>query len=170
MILNIVTEPNELLHQVCDPVEVFDEQLAQTVTDMRETMHANRGMGLAAPQVGLKQRFIIVEYNPKESDEVIIPFTALINPRVTWASSDRVKMVEGCLSLPGLEGEVARPRRVRVKAQDVTGQKIELRASGLFARILQHEIDHLDGILYSDRMTAGSHPTPIKTDETQPTP
>lgn len=162
MILDIITEPNEQLHQVCDPVEVFDDALAKTVADMRETMHAKHGMGLAAPQVGLKQRLVVLEYAPKDSDEAIIPFTALINPRITWTSPDRIKMFEGCLSLPGLEGEVQRPRRVRVKAQDLTGQKVEIRASGLFARILQHEIDHLDGILYSDLMAPGTKPTPVK--------
>ncbi len=162
MIYEIVTEPNQELHQVCDPVVVFDDNLAATITNMRETMHAKRGMGLAAPQVGLKQRLVVIEYVPKGHDDDAIPFTALINPRITWSSPDQIVMTEGCLSLPNLEGEVKRPKRVRVKAQAADGTKIELRASGLFARILQHEIDHLDGILYSDRMAPGTKPTPVK--------
>lgn len=165
-LLEIITEPNPVLHEVCDPVAVFDATLSQTIEDMRQTMHAKKGMGLAAPQVGLKKRLIIVEYTAKNEDDESIPFIALVNPRLTWTSPEKVTLAEGCLSLPGLEGEVARPRRVRVKAQDATGQKIELRASGLFARILQHEIDHLDGILYPDRMAAGTTPRPVKSDST----
>lgn len=164
MILDIITEPNPQLHEICDPVTVFDEQLTTTAANMRETMHAKRGMGLAAPQVGLKQRLIVIEYQPRDNQDESIPYTALVNPRVTWTSPDKIIMWEGCLSLPKLEGQVARPKRVRVKAQDLDGNKIELRASGLFARILQHEIDHLDGILYSDRMAPGAKPTPVKSD------
>lgn len=162
MILDIVTEPNEQLRQVCDPVTVFDDALTTTIANMRETMHAKRGMGLAAPQVGLTQRLVVIEYVPKGRNDDEIPFIALVNPRVTWTSPDQTIMTEGCLSLPNLEGEVKRPKRVRVKAQAADGAKIELRASGLFARILQHEIDHLDGILYSDRMAPGTKPTLIK--------
>ncbi|MCC2631681.1 MAG: peptide deformylase [Patescibacteria group bacterium] len=148
MILPIYTEPNPILHQVAEPVAVFDEELQQLISDMRETMRNARGVGLAAPQVGKSISLCIIE-QPDEDPEYDIPLIVLINPRITWKSTRKVKMEEGCLSMPGLEGPVMRPDRIRVKAKDETGEPIEIEAEGYLARVIQHEIDHLNGILFT---------------------
>lgn len=167
MIRQILTEPDERLHQPAEPVTVFDTALQTLVSDMRETMHQARGIGLAAPQVGELKQVLIVEYAPEsKADEVdTIPFTALVNPRVTWTSPDKVEMWEGCLSIPGMEGAVIRPRKVRIKGYTPTGEKIQIKASGLFGRVLQHEIDHLHGQLYSQILVPGSKLRPVKSDK-----
>jgi peptide deformylase len=115
---------------------------------MRETMHNAQGIGLAAPQGGKSVALCIVEMEDEDQDDAI-PFLAMANPRITWKGLRQVSMEEGCLSIPGLYGQVRRPQRIRVKYQDLTGAKQELEASGLFARVLQHEIDHLGGILFT---------------------
>lgn len=159
----ILTEPDPRLHQPADPVEEFGAELKQLVADMRETMHAARGIGLAGPQVGEMKQVLVLEYEPESAQEAALPFLALANPRITWTSPETITLTEGCLSLPGLEGKVTRPRRVRVKGQLPDGSRTIIKASGLLARVLQHEIDHLNGILYPDRMDPGTQPLPIQT-------
>lgn len=154
--MEVIVEPNQLLHQVTKPVTLFDESLKKNAEKMRETMHTHHGMGLAAPQVNLDLALTVIEYLPKEKDGLVIDFLAICNPQITWESKQTEIMTEGCLSVPGFEGQVSRPKRVKVKAQDLNGEKIVIKASGLLARILQHEIDHLNGILYTEKLVPGT--------------
>ena len=150
MILPIRIEPAGILRQKAVAITVFDDSLTQLAADMRATMHNAIGIGLAAPQVGHGLTLIVVEMHDPDYDGETIPFTALVNPRITWHSFKQIVIAEACLSIPGIEGDVRRPEKVRIKAQDIDGRKLTLEASGLFARVLQHEIDHLNGILFTD--------------------
>ncbi len=124
---------------------------------MTETMRKDYGVGLAAPQLGLLWRIVALEYNPTEDMKKLYPgekpfdLKILINPQITRFSKECVDMDEGCLSLPNLELPVNRPKEINVLAQDINGQKIKIRAKGLLARVIQHEADHLDGVLFTDR-------------------
>jgi peptide deformylase len=129
------------------PVERFDETLATEVTQMGELMHDALGIGLAATQLGILHRVLV--YRAYAED----PLTALVNPVIEWSSEELETAEEGCLSLPGVHVEVERPARVRVRAQDETGKGIEIEAEGLEARVIQHEIDHLEGVLILDRIS-----------------
>ena len=129
------------------PVERFDEQLRSEVERMGELMHDALGIGLAATQVGVLHRLLV--FQAYEDD----PLTALVNPELAWRSDELEAGMEGCLSLPGVHVEVERPASVRVRARDETGQELEIEAEGLVARVIQHEIDHLDGILILDRIS-----------------
>lgn len=150
MILPIRIEPAAVLRRKAATVKVFDQSLKQLAKDMQTTMHNAIGIGLAAPQVGHGVALIVIEMHDPENDGEQVPFTALVNPRITWHSLKQVVITEACLSIPGFEGDVRRPEKVRVKAQDTEGRKLTLEADGLFARVLQHEIDHLNGILFTD--------------------
>jgi peptide deformylase len=132
-------------------VDVFDDDLREMVRDMFETMYHAEGIGLAAPQVGVSTRVCVVDLRKEDQPEARV---ALVNPRVVWASRKTEKEVEGCLSIPGLEEVIERPARVRVEGQDPEGNPVSVEADELFARVLQHEIDHLDGILFPDRVSA----------------
>lgn len=149
MVLPIYTEPSGVLHQEAEQVTDITPDIQQLVADMRQTMSNALGLGLAAPQVGKLISLCIVELNDPEMDEQI-PFQVFINPRITWKSEKQSFFNEACLSIPGVEGPVKRPDRVRVKAKNLKGQPIEVEAKGLFARVLQHEIDHLHGILFTE--------------------
>jgi len=127
------------------PVEVFDDRLREEIARMGGLMDDALGIGLAATQVGVLHRLLVYRV---EHDS---PVNALINPVVEWSGGDKETMEEGCLSLPGVHVDVERPIYVRVRAQDATGEPIVIEASGLEARVLQHEIDHLDGRLILDR-------------------
>jgi peptide deformylase len=128
-------------------VERFDDPLREQVRRMGQLMHDALGIGLAATQVGLMNRVLVYRV---ESDGVI---AALVNPVLEWAGEERETMEEGCLSLPGVLVEVERPIHVRVRAQDEKGEDILIEASGLEARVIQHEMDHLDGVLILERTT-----------------
>jgi peptide deformylase len=128
-------------------VERFDEPLREQVRRMGQLMHDSLGIGLAATQVGLMNRVLVYRV---ESDGAI---AALVNPVLDWSGDERETMEEGCLSLPGVLVEVERPIHVRVRAQDEKGEDILIEASGLEARVIQHEMDHLDGVLILDRTT-----------------
>lgn len=145
-ILEIVKSPSTLLTQRCKEVEKFDGKLAKLLDDMYDTMIAADGVGLAAPQVGELVRVAIVDMG--EGNEVI----EMINPVVT-AIGGSVVEVEGCLSFPGLYGEVERPFFVRVEAQERDGSLYELEAEDYEARAILHEIDHLDGVLFDTKIT-----------------
>lgn len=158
--LNIITEPNKILHKKCAKIKKFDEKLRKLVLDMTETMRAGNGAGLAAPQIGKLIKIICIEYDPDKTDEnykkklrayEAIPLTILINPKITKASNETYIGPEGCLSLPGVELNIKRSCEISVIAQDSTGKKIRIRARDFFARLLQHEIDHLDGILITGK-------------------
>ena len=129
------------------PVERFDEALVQEVAQMGELMHDALGVGLAATQLGLLHRVLV--YRAYADD----PLTALVNPVIEWESEEREPAEEGCLSLPGVHVEVERAVRVRVRAQDQHGQPLEIEEEGLPARVIQHEVDHLDGVLILDRIS-----------------
>lgn len=138
-----------VLREKAVPVEKITDEMRTLIRDMFDTMYAEEGVGLAAPQVGVTDRIIVVD--PR--DEGITPF-ALINPEVVHLSDDLVRDEEGCLSIPGLKEIVERPASVRVEALNPEGERVEIEAEGLLARILQHEVDHLDGILFLDRVSA----------------
>ncbi|HEY5286367.1 MAG TPA: peptide deformylase [Solirubrobacteraceae bacterium] len=128
------------------PVDRFDESLASEVEYMGELMHDALGIGLAATQLGVLHRVLV--YRAYSDD----PLTVLVNPVIEWAAEELETLEEGCLSLPGVHVEVERPAQVRVRARDVTGMELVVEAEGLEARVIQHEIDHLDGILILDRI------------------
>jgi peptide deformylase len=127
------------------PVDRFDDSLRRQVSRMAGLMNDALGVGLAAPQLGLSQRLLVYRVGPDA------PLIALVNPSVEWASDDLDTLDEGCLSIPGITVDVDRPIHVRVRAQDEEGEERLVEASGLEARVIQHEIDHLDGVLILDR-------------------
>jgi peptide deformylase len=129
------------------PVGRFDEKLAQEVERMGVLMHDALGVGLAATQLGVLHRVLV--YRAYAED----PLTALVNPVIEWRSEELETAMEGCLSLPGVHVEVERAARVRVSAQDERGETLEIEAEGLPARVIQHEVDHLDGVLILDRIS-----------------
>jgi peptide deformylase len=126
------------------------------VEDMVETMHSARGVGLAAVQVGVAERVIVIEIPEPEEEEKAHPgagkLHALLNPEVARGSRELEEGIEGCLSIPGLVGQVTRHHKVTVKGMDITGRKVRIKAEGLLARVLQHEIDHCNGVLFIDRI------------------
>lgn len=138
-----------VLRQKALPVEAFDETLRSLVADMRETMHAYRGIGLAANQVGVLQRVLVIDV-PLEGDRRAD--LALINPVLSDRSGSEVDE-EGCLSIPSVYDDVRRAQRLHVEAQDVEGKPLVFDAEGYMARVLQHEVDHLDGVLFVDRLS-----------------
>jgi peptide deformylase len=137
-----------VLRQPAREVEEVDDDLRELIRGMFATMYDADGQGLAAPQVGVSRRIAIVDVPPRGGTPYV-----LINPRVVTASAERVRSVEGCLSIPGMTGEVARPAAVVVEALDENRAPLHLEADGELARCLQHEIDHLDGLLYIDRLS-----------------
>jgi peptide deformylase len=134
-----------LLKSSATPVDRFDDSLRRQVSRMAGLMNDALGVGLAAPQLGLSQRLLVYRVGPDA------PLIALVNPRVEWASDDIETLDEGCLSIPGITVDVDRPVHVRVRAQDEEGDERLVEASGLEARVIQHEMDHLDGVLILDR-------------------
>lgn len=152
-IREIVLMGDPVLRREADEVAEFDEQLRALVRDMYETMYHADGIGLAAPQVGISKRVLVVDLRRAEEDEELPQRVALVNPKVVWSSDETHKQSEGCLSIPGLEEIVQRPAAVRVEAKDVRGNDVVVEAEELFGRALQHEIDHLDGILFLDRVS-----------------
>ena len=143
------------LLQVSQPVEaVGSPQLQELLLDMHDTMHAMNGAGLAAPQIGVQLRVVIfgVDSNPRYPDAEPVPQTVLINPVITVLDREMDEGWEGCLSVPGLRGVVPRFRRLRYQGVDARGAVIDRVAEGFHARVVQHECDHLDGILYPMRM------------------
>ena len=144
-----------VLRQVAQPVQRFGTpELARLLVDMKDTMAHENGAGLAAPQIGESVRVVIfgVSANPRYPDAEAVPFTVLVNPVITFLSSDVEDGWEGCLSVPGLRGVVPRRTRLRYTGCDENGRPIDRIAEGFHARVVQHECDHLDGILYPMRM------------------
>jgi len=143
------------LLQKSQPVQQFGTlELAALIHDMQDTMAHLNGAGLAAPQIGVPLRLVIfgVERNPRYPDAEEVPFTILCNPELTPLGSEMEEGWEGCLSVPGLRGLVPRHARLRYSGFDPQGQRIEREVSGFHARVVQHECDHLDGILYPTRI------------------
>lgn len=166
MILPIVQAGEPVLRRQARPLrrnEIRSREIRELIADMKETMYAAPGVGLAAPQVGRNLQLAVIEDRSEYTKEWTpqqladrerrpVPFHVIINPRLTLLGDERVEFFEGCLSLTGLMALVARARRVQVDCLDETGEPRTIEASGWFARILQHEIDHLHGNLYVDRM------------------
>lgn len=153
-IRTIVTVPEAVLRRKARPVTKFDESLQTLIDDMVETMRAAPGVGLAAPQVAVSQQVIVVEYPLNDEDEEARPkLFVVINPQIVKSSPETVNGIEGCLSVPELVGEVERAEEITVKGQNRRGQPIRIKAKGWLARIFQHEIDHLNGVLFTDRAT-----------------
>jgi len=153
--LKILTDPNPTLRQKSAPIETINAEIKQQIKEMLKLLRSLPGYGLAAPQVGIKKRIVIIENQPEfdETGKQInrpLPLTILINPEITKFSTDKCSFEEGCFSVPLYRGDVIRPTKVRITALDANGKKIKINASGLFARVLQHEINHLDGILFTD--------------------
>ena len=150
---DIVYMGDPVLRTEAAEVTVFDDNLRALVRDMFETMYHADGIGLAAPQIGLSTRVIVVDLRRQDEDDPEPQRIAIVNPVVTWESKEVEKQTEGCLSIPGLEEVVRRPAQVRVEGQDPDGNDIVIEADDLFGRALQHEIDHIDGILFVDRVS-----------------
>lgn len=146
----IVLMGDPVLRQEAAEVSDFDRPLRTLVRDMYESMYHAEGVGLAAPQIGVSKRVIVIDLRKDDETDARL---ALINPRVVWRSDETEKSPEGCLSIPGLEEVVQRPLDVHVEGVDPDGLPIRVEATELFARALQHEIDHLDGILFVDRVS-----------------
>lgn len=160
-IREIVTVPDEVLRRKARKVTVFDANLQKLIDDMVETMRQAPGVGLAAPQVGISERLIVVEYaEDDEEEDAPKKLFVVANPEVVKASPETEKGIEGCLSIPGLVGEVERPLQVVIRGQNRRGQPLRIKAKGWLARIFQHEIDHLEGVLFTDRATRVWKPTP----------
>ncbi|WP_207455301.1 peptide deformylase [Azospirillum sp. SYSU D00513] len=149
-VLDILIAPHPVLKTKAKPVEKVDARIAKLMDDMVDTMYAANGIGLAAPQIGLSERVIVVDVH--EKDEKPNPIR-LANPEIVWASEDRAPCEEGCLSIPELYAEVVRPKAVRVRYLDEKNQPREIEADGMLATCLQHEIDHLDGVLFVDHLS-----------------
>lgn len=145
--LKIVTIPDPILNKKTTLVKDFDENLADLVEDMVETCRDANGIGLAAPQIGQSIRLCIINL-----EHIGLPPFPLVNPKIVKKSWRKVEMEEGCLSIPGVFGIVKRPRKITVEAANVQGKKIKFMADGLLSRVIQHEVDHLEGILFTSKI------------------
>ena len=154
---HVRTYGDPVLRAEARPVEVFDDRLREQVMHMSALMHDALGIGLAATQIGILNRVLVYRV---EHDS---PVNALINPVLEWSGKDEEPMEEGCLSLPGVHVDVERPVFVRVHAQDPSGAPIVIEASGLEARVIQHEMDHLDGVLILDRTARDQRKEALRT-------
>ena len=143
-----------VLRKKARKVTRFDDNLKELVNDMVETMHQEAGVGLAAPQVGVLERVIVLQVPQDEEEPGSGKLHVVVNPKITRASDDRVDGIEGCLSIPGYVGEVNRHDVITVRGQDLKGRKVRVSANGFLARVFQHEIDHLEGVLFIDQLTA----------------
>jgi len=142
-LLNVLCYPDPRLHQVAKPVAQVDARIKKIVADMADTMYEAPGVGLAATQVDIHERIVIIDISDEQND-----LKVFINPEIIWSSSEKKSWREGCLSVPDFYDEVERPSQVRVKALDVDGKEFELDADGLLAVCLQHELDHLQGKVF----------------------
>lgn len=156
--LKILIDPNPILRKRSVTVEPTDKDIKREIKSMLEVLRSLPGYGLAAPQVGISKRVVIIE-NPPEYDEngVVknhpLPLLILINPEITKYSADKGSFEEGCFSVPQYRGDVVRPLKIRLTALNDMGKRVQINASGLLSRVLQHEIDHLNGILFTDLIT-----------------
>jgi peptide deformylase len=147
-LLNILRYPDPRLHKIAKPVTVFDAALKKLAEDMAETMYEAPGVGLAASQVDVHQQLIVIDTSDTRSD-----LRVFINPEIVWASAEMHVYEEGCLSVPGIYDGVERHAEVKVKALDVEGKPFELKADGLLAVCIQHEMDHLKGKVFVEYLS-----------------
>jgi peptide deformylase len=150
-IREIVTTPDPVLRRKARKITTIDKDLQVLIDDMIETMRVAPGVGLAAPQVGISERLIVIEYGSDEDENVPKKLFVVINPEIIEASEELVNGPEACLSIPRMVGEVERSKSVTVKGLNRHGKHVKIKVSGWMARIFQHEIDHLEGILFTDR-------------------
>lgn len=146
----IIWAPDPVLKTKCAPVPAVDDEIRALMDDMLETMYAAPGIGLAAPQIGVSKRVVVVDVSEKNQPNAPL---CLANPELLWKSDEMAPHEEGCLSIPDLYADVERPIAVKVAYLDRDGEKRELDAEGLLAICLQHEIDHIDGILFTDHLS-----------------
>ncbi len=163
MLLQIVQYGEKVLHQAGEPITEFDEELRTFFEDMVDTMYEAEGIGLAAQQVGLAKQFCVVDLTGCDPDfeytldgakpplDLFMPL-GLCNPKVEIIPSEPIAYEEGCLSFPNIRGDVERTESIRCEYQDISGNPHVIEANGLFGRCIQHEVDHLNGVLFIDRM------------------
>ncbi|MBS1248921.1 MAG: Peptide deformylase 2 [Chloroflexi bacterium] len=147
----IITVPHPTLRKKAAKVTDFNDELQELVEDMVESMREDNGVGLAAPQINISQQVITIEFGNEEDESIPPTLYVVVNPKITSRSQEKDVGVEGCLSVPGWMGEVERPVSVRIEGQTQKGEPFKMRARGWLARIFQHEIDHLNGIVFTDR-------------------
>jgi len=148
-LLPILRYPDPRLHKTAKPVQVVDDRIRQLVRDMAETMYDAPGVGLAATQVDVHERVVVIDVS-ENSDDLLV----LINPEITWKSDDLQVYEEGCLSVPGIYDQVQRAARIRVRALNEQGEPFELEAEGLLAVCVQHELDHLEGKVFVEYLSS----------------
>ena len=147
-LLTVLCYPDPRLHQVAKPVAEVDARIKKIVADMAETMYDAPGVGLAATQVDIHERIIVIDVSDEHNE-----LRVFINPEITWASAEKKSWREGCLSVPDFYDEVERPANIKLKAQDLDGQEFEIEADGLLAVCLQHELDHLQGKVFVEYLS-----------------
>ena len=147
-LLPILSYPDPRLHTVATPVTAVDDRIRALAADMIETMYDSKGVGLAATQVNVHERLLVIDVSEEHNQPQV-----LINPELLWASEERVKNEEGCLSVPGVFDEVERPATVRIRALNLEGEVHEFEAEGLLAVCVQHEIDHLNGKVFVQHLS-----------------
>ena len=150
MLRKILTEPDPILRKKCEPLEKVDEETKKLMDDMLETMYAAPGIGLAAIQVGILKRLVVIDISKDEEKKKPL---FLINPQIIHQSKKTSVYEEGCLSLPGQFAEIERPAECTIKYIDYNGKKKDLKSDGLLATCIQHEVDHLNGILFIDYLS-----------------
>lgn len=150
-LLDIISVPDPVLRRKARKVTDFGAELQTLIDDMVETMRQAPGVGLAAPQVNIPLQVIVVEFGDEDDEEAPSKLYTVVNPEIVRASNNTVTGVEGCLSIPGIVGEVDRVDQITVQGLNRRGQPLRLKADGWLARIFQHEIDHLNGVLFTDR-------------------
>jgi peptide deformylase len=155
----IITLPEPGLRRKSHKITIFDREFQTLVDDMVETMRQAPGVGLAAPQISEPYRLTVVEFGDEEDDEKPKKLYILANPEIIQASEEKLNGIEACLSVPGLVGEVERHEQVTIRGMNRFGKPVKVKARGWLARIFQHEMDHLDGVLYVDRATRVWQPT-----------
>ena len=159
-IREIASLPDPVLRRKAHKVTNFDKDLLVLVEDMVETMRKAPGVGLAAPQIGISIRLIVVEYGNEDNEDAPKKLYVMANPEIVTASPELVSGTEGCLSVPGLIGDVERHQKIVLRGMNRLGKPVKLKAEGWLARIFQHEIDHLDGVVFPDRATKLWKPAP----------
>ena len=147
-LLTVLCYPDPRLHQVAKPVAEVDARIKKIVADMAETMYDAPGVGLAATQVDIHERIIVIDVSDEQNE-----LRVFINPEITWASAEKKSWREGCLSVPDFYDEVERPANIKLKALDLDGQEFEIEADGLLAVCLQHELDHLQGKVFVEYLS-----------------
>ena len=147
-LLNVLSYPDPRLHKIAKPVATVDARVKKIVADMAETMYEAPGVGLAATQVDIHERIVVIDVSDEQNELMVF-----INPEIVWASPEKKTWREGCLSVPEFYDEVERPAQVKVKALDIDGKEFEVDADGLLAVCLQHELDHLQGKVFVEYLS-----------------